>query len=159
MASEFQSICDDLGHATLTVEDAKALIQPAWFLAQQASKDFTSTLLPNVKTQLDIAVDALELNLAVVADKAPTAVIDFYQFKDICHLAQMVWVVTEPLAALSSTLALSRDQLADATVRVKARMTRTETPPIAAGTILLWTSAIGFGIYLVRRMKRKQMEK
>jgi len=111
-----------------------------------------------IKTQLGILVDALELNLAVLADKRPSAVVDFYQFKDICHLAQLAWVITEPLGKASETVQQSRDQLADASVRVKLRMERAETPTIAASTVLWWSSAIGFGLYLVRRLKRKQME-
>lgn len=159
MASEFQSICDDLGHATLTVEDARALIQPAWFLAQQALKEPAVALVDVVKQQLTIAVDALELNLAIVADKLPTATVDFYQFKDICHLSQMVWIITGALAGTSNAIATSRDLLAAASARVKTRMERDEVGPVSAGTILLWTSAIGFGIYLVRRFKRKHTEK
>jgi hypothetical protein len=162
MASEFQSICDDLGHATLAVEDAKALIQPAWFLAQQAAKEFADTpvtILPQaIKTELAVIIDALELNLATLADKKPSATVDFYQFKDVCHLAQLAWVITEPLAKASETVAQSRDLLADASARIKTRMERIEAPTIATSTVLLWTSAIGFGLYLVRRLKRKQME-
>lgn len=162
MATEFQPICDDLGHATLTVEDAKALIQPAWFLAQQAAKEFADVpviVLPQaIKTQLGILVDALELNLATLADKRPSVVVDFYQFKDVCHLAQLAWVITEPLGKASETVAQSRDQLADASVRVKLRMERAEAPSIAASTVLWWSGAIGFGLYLVRRLKRQQME-
>jgi hypothetical protein len=159
MASEFQSICDDLGHGTLTVEDAKALIQPAWFLGQQALQDFTalSGLPGAVKDQLTVIVDALELNLATIADKKPTAVLDFYQFKDVCHLAQLTWIITAPLTG-SDTLTTARDALADASVQVKARMAQAASAPIATKTVLLWTSAIGFGIYLVRRLRRKQME-
>lgn len=166
MATEFQSICDDLHHASLTTEDARALIQPAWFLAQRAVQEFPIlraipsanglTLLPiELKRQLEIITSSLELNLAVIADRAPGAEIDFYQFKDICHLSQLAYLATAPVALAVPDLEQAREQLAQATARVRARMERSEPSRVPVTSLLFWGGAFGLGLYVARRLRAR----